>query len=38
VALCDRYHIPQLSGVDAPLFYKDDLQDYANEAFFVKGR
>jgi virginiamycin A acetyltransferase len=38
VALCDRYHLPAISGVDVPLFYKDDLQDYANEVFFVKDR
>lgn len=35
VECADRYGVSVLSGVDIPLFYKDNLSDYANEKFFI---
>jgi hypothetical protein len=35
VTWCDRYHVGIASGVDFPLFPKEDFSQYANEVFFV---
>lgn len=35
VALADRYHVPVLSGVDIPIFYKENVEEYGNPVFFI---
>lgn len=36
VEYADRYGVSVLSGVDIPVFYKDTVEEYANETFFIK--
>lgn len=38
VECADRYGVAVLSGVDVPLFFQDNIADYADERFFVKQK